>query len=284
MANLQQIMAETSKTYDNSRNALQNQINAIGGQLQAQQDRINAQYAQQGKNLDQQRNWAANAATMRAGRNGGSFGGAANIANKRYYQQAYVPAVTQMQTNQANDMSQAEQQANQNRLSLERTLAGLNDEANRYAMQRYDADKAREEQLALEREKMAEQSRQFERQLAAQNRINSYFNNVESPLYQDINEGTANHQFRNMKNGNPVRFGTFTNQFGGNFNQRARDFMNKSSNADMNWLSNYIKNGKFMYTGGHGKNAYNKRYSDPDKQRAADIMNQLGIYASDWVE
>ena len=52
MANLQSIIAETSKSYDNSRNAIQNQINAIAGDLQAQQNRINAQYAQQAKSLD----------------------------------------------------------------------------------------------------------------------------------------------------------------------------------------------------------------------------------------
>ena len=50
-----------------------------------------------------------------------------------------------MQTNQANDLSSAESQANQNRLSLEQTLAGLNDEATRYGMQRYDAAVAAEE-------------------------------------------------------------------------------------------------------------------------------------------
>ena len=75
MANLQQIMAETSKSYDNSRKALQNQINAISGDLKAEQGRINAQYAQQSKNLDNQRNWQAQASSMSASRNGGSFGG-----------------------------------------------------------------------------------------------------------------------------------------------------------------------------------------------------------------
>ena len=44
-----------------------------------------------------------------------------------------------MQTNQANDISAAESDANQRRLSLQQTLAQLNDEASKYAMQRYDA-------------------------------------------------------------------------------------------------------------------------------------------------
>ena len=165
MANLEKIMAETSKSYDSSRKALQNQIDAISGDLAAQQERINAQYAQQGKTLDNQRNWQAQASSMAASRNGGSFGGSAEIANKKYYQQAYVPAVTQMQTNQANDISSAESQANKNRLSLEQTLAQLNDEANRYALQRYDAavqqekeDAYRKKQLALQRQQIAAQN------------------------------------------------------------------------------------------------------------------------------
>lgn len=84
MANLEKIMAETSKSYDNSRKALNDQINAISSDLTAQQGRINAQYAQQGKSLDNQRNQAAQAASMRASNNGGSFGGSAEIANKKY--------------------------------------------------------------------------------------------------------------------------------------------------------------------------------------------------------
>lgn len=157
-------MAETSKTYDASRKALNNQINAISTDLAAQQKRINAQYAQQGKTLDNQRNWQAQASSMAASNNGGSFGGSAEIANKKFYQQSYVPAVTQLQTNQANDLSSAESQANQNKLSLQQTLAQLKDEANRYALQRYDAakaaereDKYRKQQLALQRRSIAAQ-------------------------------------------------------------------------------------------------------------------------------
>lgn len=167
MANLEAIMAETNKSYDNSRNALNAQINAIAGDLEAQKNRINAQYAQQSKTLDNQRNYQAQASSMAASRNGGSFGGSAEIANKKYYQQAYVPAVTQMQTNQANDLSSAESQANQNKLSLEQTLAQLNDEATRYALQRYDAavqaereEAYRQQQLALQRQQIAAEQAQ----------------------------------------------------------------------------------------------------------------------------
>lgn len=166
MANLESIMAETSKSYDNSRNALNNQINAIQGDLDAQKSRINAQYAQQGKNLDNQRNYQAQASSMAASRNGGSFGGSSEIANKKFYQQSFVPAVTQMQTNQANDLSSAESQANANRLSLQQALANMNDEATRYALNRYDNAQKQEQDHAYRMAQLAEQQRQFNIQLA----------------------------------------------------------------------------------------------------------------------
>ena len=102
---------------------------------------------------------------MAASRNGGSFGGSSELANKKFYQQSYVPAVTQMQTNQANDLSKAESQANQTKLNLQSQLASLEDEASRYAMQRYDAAVAaereeayRQQQLALQRQQIAAQT------------------------------------------------------------------------------------------------------------------------------
>lgn len=213
MANLEKIMAETSKSYDNSRKALNDQIGAISSDLAAQQQRINAQYAQQGKNLDNQRNWQAQASSMSASRNGGSFGGSAEIANKRYYQQAYVPAVTQMQTNQANDLSSAESQANQNRLSLQQTLAQLNDEANRYALQRYDVAKEAEREDAYRKQQMALQRQQ----IAAQNAVNSYLAQAQTQQASNPyawNGSNTNSQFTNAKTGKGVTFGTFAKGMG----------------------------------------------------------------------
>ena len=226
MANLETIMAETSKSYDNSRKALNNQINAISGDLAAQQERINAQYAQQGKNLDNQRNWQAQASSMAASRNGGSFGGSSEIANKKYYQQAYVPAVTQMQTNQANDLSSAESQANQTKLQLEQTLAGLNDEASRYAMQRYDAAKQAEKDEAYRQAQLAEQRRQFNAQLAQQNAYQKYLQGLQAsqnPTYKNWDFGNGysvqqmpNGQAQYKRNGNTISAGEFLEETGAN--------------------------------------------------------------------
>jgi len=202
MANLEQILAETSKSYDNSRNALNNQINAISGDLDAQKQRINAQYAQQGKALDNQRNWQAQASSMAASRNGGSFGGKSEIANKKYYQQQFVPAVTQMQTNQANDLSSAESQANQNKLSLEQTLAGLNDEATRYGMQRYDAAVAAEEARRQWEAEMAEKKRQFDAQMAEQRAYRNYLNQAQNNNNQTVKSWNFGNGYQLVQNPN----------------------------------------------------------------------------------
>ena len=232
MANLESIMAETSKSYDNSRKALNDQINAISGDLAAQQNRINAQYAQQGKNLDNQRNWQAQASSMAASRNGGSFGGSSEIANKKYYQQAYVPAVTQMQTNQANDLSSAESQANQNRLSLQQTLAQLNDEASKYALQRYDAAVQAEKEEAYRQQQLALQKQQ----LAAQNAYQKYLygssgSSASNPYTWERN-GSGGSTFKNATTGSLVTFGTYANGAGASGNSNLLALAKQSLNSD----------------------------------------------------
>lgn len=266
MANLEQIMAETSKSYDNSRNALNNQINAISGDLDAQKQRINAQYDQQGKSLDNQRNWQAQASSMAASRNGGSFGGKSEIANKKYYQQVFTPAVTQMQTNQANDLSSAESQANQNRLSLEQTLANLNDEASRYGMQRYDAAVAAEEaqrqweaEMAEKKRQFDEQSRQFwanyEQQKAMQNYLNAA-NNSNNNLkswnfgngYQIVQNPYGEAEYYN--NGNKISAYNFlTGTSGGNNWDKWNDVWKNGVSTSgigsdtINGINNFMNNG-----------------------------------------
>ena len=281
MADLASIMAETSKSYDNSRNALKKQINAISGDLAAQKDRINAQYAQQQKTLDNQRNYQAQASSMSASRNGGSFGGANEIANKKYYQQAYVPAVTQMQTNQANDLSSAESQANSNRLSLQTQLAQLNDEASRYAMQRYD------NALQLE-----EQKRQFDAQLAAQKAAQAAQNNLYRYLYGGGAGGSSNpytydsdasggKNFYNSKTGKNVKFGTYYTGAGGAWNNNSvlnavGQVFGKGSN-EYNRLSEILKyngNRKLSQNTGSGYSVNNQKYlSTSDRS----LLNRLGL-------
>lgn len=269
MANLEQIMAETNKSYENSRKALNDQINAISGDLAAQKERINAQYAQQGKNLDTQRNWQAQASSMAASNNGGSFGGSSEIANKKYYQQAYVPAVTQMQTNQANDLSSAESQANQNKLSLEQTLAQLNDEANRYALQRYDAAVQAEKEDAYRRQ-----------QLAAQNAYQNYLNQAQQgQKYGVTNDASGGLQFRNNNTNSSVKFGTFYGGNGGSWNNSSilntiGDLFGRNSNEYVRMSEIMKYNGNKRLTNAAGNTYdYGKMLSRSD----ADLLNRLGL-------
>lgn len=147
--------AEISRGYDNSRNALQNQINAIEGNLAQTQKQINENYANQQNTLNKQSNQAAAAASMRAGGNGGSFGGAAEIANKKFYEQTFVPAQAQLQTNQSQALENAQSQANNNRLTLESQLASMTDEISRLGVQRYYDELERERQEKLARAQIA---------------------------------------------------------------------------------------------------------------------------------
>ena len=231
MANLQSIIAETSKSYDNSRNAIQNQINAIAGDLQAQQNRINAQYAQQAKSLDNQRNWQAQSSSMAASRNGGSFGGSSELANKKFYQQSYVPAVTQMQTNQANDLSNAESQANQTRLNLQSQLASLEDEASRYAMQRYDAAVAAEREEAYRQQQLALQRQQ----IAAQNAYAKYLQGAggsASSPYSWSQNSAGGTRFYNSATGKNVTFGTYARGAGATNNAQILAMAQNALNAE----------------------------------------------------
>jgi len=277
MANLEKIMAETSKSYDNSRKALNNQINAISGDLAAQQDRINAQYAQQGKNLDNQRNWQAQASSMAASRNGGSFGGSSEIANKKYYQQAYVPAVTQMQTNQANDISAAESDANQRRLSLQQTLAGLNDEASKYAMQRYDAAVAQEKEDAYRKQQLALQKQQ----LAAQNAWQNYLTPTSTATnpYVWSQNGAGGSSFNNANTGRAVTFGTYATGAGAKGNANLMALAGQSLNADeyarLQRIVGAQANTKHSALKTTRSNAYqNKKYLSAADN---DFMRRLGL-------
>ena len=166
---IEEFTAEISKAYDNSRNALQNQINAIEGNLATTQKQINENYDLQQSNIDKQKDWASSSASMAASRNGGSFGGATELANKKYYEQAYVPAQTQLNTGRSQALENAQSQANSNRLSLEQQLASMNDEISRLGQQRYYEELERERQAELQR-------RQIAAQAAAQNAWQQYLN------------------------------------------------------------------------------------------------------------
>ena len=247
---IEEYTAEVSRSYDNSRNALQNQINAIEGNLAQTQKQINENYANQQNQLNAQSNRAASNASMQAGNSGGSFGGAANIANKKYYEQTFVPAQISLNTNQSQALENAQSQANSNRLSLESQLASMNDEISRLGIQRYYDELERERQEELERQRIAA------------SRASSYsgYGGGGSNNPYSVRQNGSDFQFYETATGRPVTFGEFISGFGGDFSTNARQYLQAMANngdanayAVLNAGLNQIPGSKLVYgSGGRG--------------------------------
>ena len=149
---LEQYVSQYTQAYQPAYDAIQAQLDAQPGRLEATNQQINRDYAQQQATLNRNRNAAAETASMQAAGSGGSFGGAANIANRKYYEQSFVPAQAQLQTNQANALANARQANEDQRLSLTSQLANLKSQATAAATQQYysdlEAERARQAQAA----------------------------------------------------------------------------------------------------------------------------------------
>lgn len=150
---LEEYVAQATKAYQPASDAIQSQLNALSGQLATTEQKINKNFAQQQAGLNRNRNIAAETASLQAAGSGGSFGGAANIANRKYYDQTFVPAQTQLQTNQANELATARQANEDQRTSLNAQLANLQAQANQEALRQYwaevEAEKERENQRRI---------------------------------------------------------------------------------------------------------------------------------------
>lgn len=165
---LEEYIAQSTNAYQPASNAIQSQIDALNGRLETTNQQINRNYAQQQAGLNRARNAAAETASMQAAGSGGSFGGAANLANRKHYAQTFVPAVTQLQTNQANDLASARQSSEDQRTNLNAQMANLQAQANQQALAQYYSDQQLEKQLAVQRSQIAAQNA-ANAQSAAQN-------------------------------------------------------------------------------------------------------------------
>lgn len=206
---IEEYTAEISKSYDNSRNALQNQINAIEGDLNAAKSQIEERYNKQQSQLDQQKQWAASAASLRSAANGTSYGGAANLANKKYYEQTFVPAQESLTSNRNSSLDSADRQANANRLSLQQQLASMQDEISRMGVQRYYDELEREREEAYRQQQLALQKQQLAAQYANKaatgqwGRGSTFGNTDEGGYYFYDNAG------------NPLTMQQYLNMYGG---------------------------------------------------------------------
>lgn len=169
---LAEYQAEVTRSYEPARQAIQNQINALAGQEAQGLQALQKQYQLDQQTLERNRDTAAEAASLAAAGNGGSFGGQANIANRKYYAQTFAPAKSQLQTNFYKSRGNLSSQIAQNKMSLESQLANLTSEASRYGLSRYDDAVEKDRQHALEQQRLALQRAQ----IAAQNNYSRYIN------------------------------------------------------------------------------------------------------------
>jgi hypothetical protein len=269
---LEEYTAEISKSYDNTRNALNKQINAIEGNLAKTQNQINTSFANQQATLDRQRNNAASAASMQAAGSGGSFGGAANIANKKYYENSFVPAQTSLQTNQANALENAKTAADNNRLNLQTQLAALEDEVSKAAQQRYYEALEADRQERLARAQIAAQQ-------AAMYGYGGYSGGGGGAQKYGANaDASGGLQFFNNNTGGAVKFGTaYFGNGGAGGNGNILNAVGQSfgtGSAEYRRLSEILKyNSKKKLTNAAGST---KNYSYLSKYDS-DLLNRLGL-------
>ena len=207
---------------------------------------------------------------MQAAGSGGSFGGAANLANRKYYEQTFVPAVTQMRTNQSNDLAAARQANEDTRNNLNTQLANIQSQAANQGTSQYyndtNAEIARQyqaEQAQLDRDYQAQQAeleRQFQAQQAEANRAiqrqqiaasNSYNNylmqsakNAQKNTYTlDSNRNLYGGYNWRDGNGNLVRVGEVAANTPGDFNDNLYQRLGQAaSNGDGDWYSAQVFN------------------------------------------
>ena len=178
---LEEYVSQATQAYQPAQTAIQSQIDALSGRLATTNEQINKNYAQQQAGLNRARNAAAESASLQAAGSGGSFGGSANLANRRYYDRTFVPAVTQLQTNQANDLASARQANEDERTNLNSQLANMQAQANQQALAQYYSDQQLEKQLAAQRQAAAAQNAYYKYLMdAAKNQNNGGGYNLSS--------------------------------------------------------------------------------------------------------
>lgn len=159
---LEQYISEATNAYAPAKTAVQNQIGALEGNYNTGAEKINRNYERQQENLVNQRNWAAEDASMAAAARGSGFGGQAEAAARNYYEKTFVPAQTQMDTNKSNELDTLRQNIENQRASLNSQLANIDAQANQAALQQYwaavEAEKQREAELQRQREAQAAQN------------------------------------------------------------------------------------------------------------------------------
>lgn len=101
---LEQYIAEATNAFAPAKTAIQTQLGSLDSNYNTGAEKINRNYERQQENLVNQRNWAAEDASMAAAARGSGFGGQAEAAARNYYEKTFVPAQTQLNTNKSNEL------------------------------------------------------------------------------------------------------------------------------------------------------------------------------------
>ena len=258
VSSLEEYVAQATKAYQPASNAIQSQLDALSGKLETTNQAINKNYAQQQATLNRNRNSAAESASLQAAGSGGSFGGAANIANRKYYEQSFVPAQTQLQTNQANELAQARQNSENERTNLNSQLAQLQAQANQQALQQYYSDLQLEKQLAEQRRASASQDAYYKYLMDAMS--NSGDTSQAAGYYlQDTKNKYGGYNWVDA-NGNAHTAGTVAAAVGGDFTSALANVLSMAAGRDSysnNVLNEISKGYKFAKnTGGSTGNIW----------------------------
>ena len=187
---LEEYVAKATQAYQPATDALQSQLDSLDSRLANTNEQINRSYTQQKADLNRSRNMAAASASMQAAGSGGSFGGSANLANRRYYDKTFVPAVTQMKTNQANDLASARQANDDLRNSLNSQRANLEAQWKQQALAQYynDLNAEREREFQAQQAELNRQA-QLQAQREAQAAQNAYYQDIIDTITNQNNQG-----------------------------------------------------------------------------------------------
>lgn len=203
MADLAKFQQETLAAYQPAISSIQTQQAGLDKKLASTTADIDKQYNRQIGNINRAANDAAYAASIAAAGNGGSFGGSAEVAREKYYNQSFVPAMQQAVYGKNDAYKSAQEARDTSYESLASQLAQLQAEANKYALQRYDA--------AVEAERQAAEAEKNRRaQAAASNAYMQYLNQGSSKGGGGWNNpyGYHNGTWVNKEKGYNVKAGT----------------------------------------------------------------------------
>ncbi len=252
---LEQYVAQATQAYKPAQQALDTQLGGLSAQLDTANQQINRNFAQQQRQLDTSSYKAAQEASKQAAATGGTFGGAANLANRKYYDQSFVPAVTQMQTNKTNALANARQNYDTQLQNLQSQKQMLSAQANQQGLQQYWAAQEAEKQRQASNAWNNYLMQQYKDQQAA--KANSY------SLDSQLNEW-GGYNWRDG-NGNPVRVGQVANAYanGGDFTSALKTMLARAAGQGDAWsqymLDEINKGYKFGYNPS-GKATGNEMY------------------------